>query len=1108
MRLRHLPRLQRCQMRETGVMRLRLHATAANAGDASAAPAGTLTARQHLPRRRRGARGSGAAAPQPGPPAPEEDHAASASDGADIATAAPPANSAGTAVALTRAAGSWLDGLDLSAEFRNPVPTLQTVPRFLITGVRHALVAALGAIRAAHEGRDEAARVRAWKLFLLLPRLLLARSAQIGADGRAALMRRIELFRQGRVDELHAQSAAEHEQAHPRRRGGDNEEARAAAACAKVRRGQLSRARQMLTAAALAPGNAATLEALTDPARRPPHPLRSPAPEVLQYRPSEEVVLTAHQVGEALRTSKRGSAAGLSGATVELYKLLLDDAEALESFTFAVNVTARAQAPQAALDAIALSRLTALRKPNGGVRGIATGDVFRRLVSRALARAFSGELDEATRPFQFALQTRAGTDSLAAMLRAAVELDPRATVVSLDGRSAYDTISRATILAKLRDTVPSLLPFTRAMYARTSTYLWWDDEGRVHDIAQAEGVEQGDPLAPGLYALGQHDSLVAASASLRPDERLAAFLDDLYVVTLPERAAPLLRVVTGEVERGAGVEANLGKTRVFNAEGGDAPPGVDVLGPDVWCGNLPPEQRGFVALGVPIGHPDFVKAQAANRLDAEADLLRQLVQLPDAQCAWLLLAFCAAPRAQHLLRNVPPADILPYARGHDDAVWAVVEGLLGDQGPGEGEDWAAARQVAFLPPSLGGLGLFAAERVSPAAYWAAWADALPVLRQRYPEAAARLVQELEGEPAAPCLRAAAEAARQVTAEGWTSRPEWAACARGADAPAAEGELGLGNPGWQRHAVLALHTSFRERVLLPALAPAARALLHSQSGPHAGMWLAAIPSDAASTLAPDLMHVAMRRRLRLPLPLTALHCGAEGRHGCGAEVDAYGDHHLACPRTGLLPRRGFVVERAWVQVAREAVGPEGRVVPQQWLSRTTAPRVHPGDRRRLDFVVYGATSNGEALCCDATLVSPLTRAGRPVPGADAREGVALVAARRRKVARYPELTRGGPQRLVVLAAEVGGRWSDECQQFLRTLLRLRVQRAPPPLRAAAAQGWARRWWSVLSVALQRAVASSALGVWTMPPLPGAPDALPLGDVLDLAIASAPSRLPLR
>ena len=92
-------------------------------------------------------------------------------------------------------------------------------------------------------------------------------------------------------------------------------------------------------------------------------------------------------------------------------------------------------------------------------------------------------------------------------------------------------------------------------------------------------------------------------------------------------------------------------------------------------------------------------------------------------------------------------------------------------------------------------------------------------------------------------------------------------------------------------------------------------------------------------------------------------------------------------------------------------------------------------------------------------------GRTVPGADARASA-----------------------LVVVAAEVGGRWSDECQQFLRTLLRLRFQRAPPPLRASATQGWVRRWWSVLSVALQRAVASSALGVWTMPPLPGASDTL--------------------
>ena len=113
------------------------------------------------------------------------------------------------------------------------------------------------------------------------------------------------------------------------------------------------------------------LHALTDPQPRPAQPLRTVGSDVTQFQPPAEVVLSTRQVGEALRTSKRGSAAGLSGASVELYKLLLDDAEALEAFTFAVNLAARAQVPQDALDAIALSRLTALRKPTGGVRGIA-----------------------------------------------------------------------------------------------------------------------------------------------------------------------------------------------------------------------------------------------------------------------------------------------------------------------------------------------------------------------------------------------------------------------------------------------------------------------------------------------------------------------------------------------------------------------------------------------------------------------------------------------------------------------------------------------------------------------------------------------------------------
>ena len=69
-----------------------------------------------------------------------------------------------------------------------------------------------------------------------------------------------------------------------------------------------------------------------------------------------------------------------------------------------------------------------------------------------------------------------------------------------------------------------------------STYSWWDAAGRRRDVQQAEGCEQGDPLAPALYALGQHGALARAAGDLNPADKLLAFLDDLYVITVASRA--------------------------------------------------------------------------------------------------------------------------------------------------------------------------------------------------------------------------------------------------------------------------------------------------------------------------------------------------------------------------------------------------------------------------------------------------------------------------------------------------------------------------------------------------------------------------------------------
>ena len=403
--------------------------------------------------------------------------------------------------------------------------------------------------------------------------------------------------------------------------------------------------------------------------RSPPPQLRRPIPDHLtRPLPAPPLRLAPAEIGDALRTAKRGAAPGLSGSTMDHYKVLLEDEEAFAHLTAMVNTLANAEVPAPVLEALARARLTALTKPGGGIRGIATGEAFRRLTSRVLARHFATQFDLATRPFQFALQTRAGTDAVATILRYCTDANPAATVVCLDGRSAYDTVSRAAILAKVHECTPALLPYVKVFYGAQSSYSWFDDQGTVHEIVQGEGIEQGDSLAPALFAFAQHEALVHASRTLPAGDRLYAYLDDICVLTTRDHGRHAYDVVSRAIEGHAGIASNAGKTRVYHQDPGPPPPGIDQLGPDVWVGNQPPAQRGFVALGVPIGHPEFIACHLQARLAAKAELLEELPRLPDLQAAWLLLLFCAAPRAQHILRTVPPSQCLEYSTGHDAAI--------------------------------------------------------------------------------------------------------------------------------------------------------------------------------------------------------------------------------------------------------------------------------------------------------------------------------------------------------------------------------------------------------------------------------------------------------
>ena len=162
--------------------------------------------------------------------------------------------------------------------------------------------------------------------------------------------------------------------------------------------------------------------------------------------------------------------------------------------------------------------------------------MLRRIVARTVAQQISTVVERATAPFNMRCPPER-EQSAAHALQVLSELDPRATIVSIDGVRAFDLISRRAMVEALMELEvgSQILPFVRMFYGDHSTYLWKDEVGTVHHIQQGEGGEQGDVLLPLLFSLGQHAALQAVQDQHLEGERLFAFLDDIHVITTPER---------------------------------------------------------------------------------------------------------------------------------------------------------------------------------------------------------------------------------------------------------------------------------------------------------------------------------------------------------------------------------------------------------------------------------------------------------------------------------------------------------------------------------------------------------------------------------------------
>ena len=211
---------------------------------------------------------------------------------------------------------------------------------------------------------------------------------------------------------------------------------------------------------------------------------------------------------------------------------------------------------------------------------------------------------------------------------------------------------------------------------------------------------------------------------------------------------------------------------------------------------------------------------------------------------------------------------------------------------------------------------------------------------------------------------------------------------------------------------------------------------------------------------------------LPLPLARTRCTS-----CAACLDSFGHHLLCCTRSGWLKRRATGLERAWVQVLSEA----GANAQHRPLLRDLAiPGVLDTDTRQLDILAGGLPLfGGKTIVGDATLRSPVSGTGVPHggtrTGAATTDGFIFAQARRDKASVYPELaSETARHKFLVLGSEVGGRFSEECVDLVKKLVVLKTRSAPLESSKVLKLIYFRRWWGILSVAVQRAVAMNLLG----------------------------------
>jgi hypothetical protein len=176
------------------------------------------------------------------------------------------------------------------------------------------------------------------------------------------------------------------------------------------------------------------------------HPPARPSENLyLLFTMGDPLTATPDLVRKQISTFRKGTADGLRAQHLtDALSVSTQDETLIEAITALVNLNLSGKVQAFLAPFIASAPLTALRKNNGGVRPIAIGEVWRRLVSKCANSLVSSTAASLMSPLQVGVSVQNGAEAIVHRVNHLVKTfgtDDTKAMVKIDFRNAFNAVS-------------------------------------------------------------------------------------------------------------------------------------------------------------------------------------------------------------------------------------------------------------------------------------------------------------------------------------------------------------------------------------------------------------------------------------------------------------------------------------------------------------------------------------------------------------------------------------------------------------------------------------------------------------------------------------------